>query len=278
MRVVIAEDSVLLRQGLARLLADEGFEVTGQVDNAADLLHRVSRDRPDVAIVDIRMPPSHSNEGLVAAERIRTSHPNVGVLVLSQYAEPAYALQLLESNATHIGYLLKDRVLDAGEIAAALRRITDGESVIDRTLVAQLVDRRRERSPLDDRGIADRLVVSHKAVEARGTRLRSQREPRAHAGRRSRAAHQRSPTRLSRDTPRVLPRHRAPGGFPGKAQMTRQEAPGPVARPGGAAHGKEASAYSPNAATRSSHPSKVPLKRVQKRLHSAAATASRETK
>ena len=183
MRVVIAEDSVLLRQGLARLLADEGFEVTGQVDNAADLLHRVSRDRPDVAIVDIRMPPSHSNEGLVAAERIRTSHPNVGVLVLSQYAEPAYALQLLESNATHIGYLLKDRVLDAGEIAAALRRITDGESVIDRTLVAQLVDRRRERSPLDDltdrerevlaliaegltdRGIADRLVVSHKTVE-----------------------------------------------------------------------------------------------------------------
>ncbi len=150
MRVVIAEDSALLRQGLERLLTDEGFEVTSAVDNADDLLRRIGFDSPDVAVVDIRMPPTHTDEGLVAAERIRSQHPDVGVLVLSQYSEPGYALQLLDSDATSVGYLLKDRVLDAGELATALRRIADGESVIDRTLVSRLVERREQGTPLDE--------------------------------------------------------------------------------------------------------------------------------
>ena len=183
MRVVIAEDSALLRQGLERLLADEGFEVTSAVDNADDLLRRIGFDSPDVAIVDIRMPPTHTDEGLVAAERIRATHPDVGVLVLSQYSEPAYALKLLDTGATSVGYLLKDRVLDAGELASALRRVADGESVIDRTLVSRLVERRESGTPVDeltarerevlalmaegltDRGIGERLVVSPKTVE-----------------------------------------------------------------------------------------------------------------
>ena len=122
MRVIVAEDSGLVRQGLAQLLTDEGMEVTSQVDNADDLLRRVAFDHPDVAIVDIRMPPTHSDEGLVAAEEIRDRHPNVGVLLLSQYVESEYALKLLRSSEEPVGYLLKDRVLDAGELADAVRR------------------------------------------------------------------------------------------------------------------------------------------------------------
>lgn len=183
MRVVIAEDSGLVREGIVRLLTDRGVEVTSQVDNPDDLLRRVGFDRPDVAIVDIRMPPTHTDEGLVASEEIRSRYPDVAVLVLSQYVEPEYALKLLDGGETHVGYLLKDRVLDAGELAAAVRRVAAGESVIDRQLVSQLVNRPRPPNPLDeltarerevlallaegltDRGIAERLVVTEKTVE-----------------------------------------------------------------------------------------------------------------
>lgn len=183
MRVVIAEDSGLVRQGLARLLTDQGMEVTSEVDNADDLLRRIVFDHPDVAIVDIRMPPTHTDEGLVAAEEIRARHPAVGVLVLSQYVESEYVLKLLRGGDQPVGYLVKDRVLDAGELADAVRRVAAGETVIDRELVSQLVNRPRQPSALDeltgrerevlalmaegltDRGIAERLFITQKTVE-----------------------------------------------------------------------------------------------------------------
>src|SRR3954454_4082797 len=121
MRVVIADASVLLREGLSRLLEDAGFEVVGQAGNAEDLLRKVRFDKPDVAIVDIRMPPTHTDEGLRAAKEIRTSHPEVGVLVLSQYVEPGYAMELLSESAEGVGYLLKDRISDIQDFTAAVR-------------------------------------------------------------------------------------------------------------------------------------------------------------
>ena len=183
MRLVIADDSVILREGLARLLREQGFEVVAQVGTAPELLAVVARLEPDLAIIDIRMPPSHTDEGLVAAEELRTRHPTVGVLVLSQYVEAEYALRLLERGERGAGYVLKDRVLDMTDLADAVRRVGEGGSVIDPTLVEQLVQRpsanggladltRRERDVLtlmaqglSDRGIAQRLVVTHKTVE-----------------------------------------------------------------------------------------------------------------
>jgi DNA-binding NarL/FixJ family response regulator len=183
MRLVLADDSVILREGLARLLGEQGFEVVAQVGTAPELLAVVARLEPDLAIIDIRMPPSHTDEGLVAAEELRTRHPTVGVLVLSQYVEAEYALRLLERGERGAGYLLKDRVLDMTDLADAVRRVGDGGSVIDPTLVEQLVQRpsangglekltQREREVLtlmaqglSDRGIAQRLVVTHKTVE-----------------------------------------------------------------------------------------------------------------
>lgn len=183
MRVVIADDTALLRQGLARLLSEAGVEVRGEARDAEQLLALVESERPDVAIVDIRMPPTHTDEGLVAAATIRERHPKVGVLVLSQYVEGAYALRLVTGADGGCGYLLKDRVLDAAELVAALERIAAGEVVVDRELVQQLLSRRRERDPLDDltereaevlrlmaegltdRGIAQRLWVTPKTVE-----------------------------------------------------------------------------------------------------------------
>ncbi|MGH2892356.1 MAG: response regulator transcription factor [Solirubrobacteraceae bacterium] len=182
-RVVIADDSVLLREGVARLLEDAGFEVVGRSGTPADLLLKVRSYDPDVALVDIRMPPTHTDEGLQAAKEIRQKHPRTGVLVLSQYAEPGYALELLQHSADGIGYLLKDRVNDLPEFTAAVRRVAAGGSALDASVVSQLVGRRRREDPLADLtprerevlelmaeglsnlAIAERLVVTERAVE-----------------------------------------------------------------------------------------------------------------
>jgi DNA-binding NarL/FixJ family response regulator len=182
-RVVIADDETLLREGLARLLADAGLSVVGKASTAAELLRRVELARPDVAIVDIRMPPTHTDEGLVAAQEIRSTHPAVGVLVLSHHVESRYAMRLLEEHPERSGYLLKERVSDLAVLLDALNRIADGECVLDPTIVSRLVARPREESVLDeltDRerevlalmaeghsndGICRRLVLSPKTVE-----------------------------------------------------------------------------------------------------------------
>jgi DNA-binding NarL/FixJ family response regulator len=148
MRIVIADDSVLLREGIARLLEDAGFEVVGQAGDADELLLKVRSYSPQVAIVDIRMPPSHTDEGLRAAREIREKYPETGVLVLSQYVEPEYALDLLSESAEGVGYLLKDRVADVGEFAGAVRRVGEGGSALDPAVVALLVGRSRNDDPI----------------------------------------------------------------------------------------------------------------------------------
>lgn len=151
MRVVVADDSVLLREGLVRLLSEAGFEVAGQAGDADTLLAIVEAQRPDVAIVDIRMPPTHTDEGLRAARQLRLRYPTMGVLVLSQYVRPSYALELLQDGAERVGYLLKDRVSDVGHLTDSLRRVAGGGSVLDPSVVAQLVGRPRSgATPLDD--------------------------------------------------------------------------------------------------------------------------------
>ncbi|MDQ3993663.1 MAG: response regulator transcription factor [Actinomycetota bacterium] len=183
MRVVLAEDSVLLREGVARILEEAGFEVVGKSGTADDLLLKVRSYAPDVAIVDIRMPPTHTDEGLRAAKEIRERHPDVGVLVLSQYVEPGYAFELLSESAEGVGYLLKDRVSDVKEFAEAVRRVADGGSALDPAIVSQLVGRRRKDDPValltprerevlelmaegrSNQGIAEHLVVTERAVE-----------------------------------------------------------------------------------------------------------------
>jgi DNA-binding NarL/FixJ family response regulator len=183
-RVVIADDSVLLREGVARLLAEAGFEVVGQAGDADELLREVADKRPDVAIVDIRMPPTHTDEGLRAARELRSRYPTLGVLVLSQYVRPSYAFELLADDARGVGYLLKDRVSDVRDLADAVNRVGDGGSVLDPSVVSQLVGRRRQgHDPIDDltererqvlaliaegrsnRAIAERLVITERTVE-----------------------------------------------------------------------------------------------------------------
>jgi serine/threonine-protein kinase len=184
MRVVIADDAMLIREGTARLLQDAGFEIAGKAGDAQELLRCVAQDRPDVAIVDIKMPPTHTDEGLVAAQEIRASYPEVGVLVLSQYLESRYALRLLQQHPERVGYLLKERVSDVAVLADAIRRVAEGECVLDPTIVARLVRRPRHKGPLDqltererevlaliaegrsNRSIAEMLVLSPKTVEA----------------------------------------------------------------------------------------------------------------
>ena len=185
MRIVIADDETLLRDGLARLLEDvEGFEVAGRCGDADALLRMVDARRPDVAVVDIRMPPHRGDDGLLAAQEIRRRHPAVGVLVLSHYLDSRYAARLLEEVPEGAGYLLKDRVSEVAVIADALRRIDDGECVIDPTIVSRLVARKRARGPLDvltkrerevlalvaeghsNGAIGDRLFLSRKTVDA----------------------------------------------------------------------------------------------------------------
>jgi DNA-binding NarL/FixJ family response regulator/class 3 adenylate cyclase len=189
MRVVLADDSVLLREGIARLLEDAGFEVVAQSGTADDLLRHVGMHKPDVALVDIRMPPTQSDEGLRAAQEIRERWPDTGVLVLSQYVEPTYAMELLGENAEGVGYLLKDRVSDVDEFAAAVRRVGEGGSALDPAVVSQLVGRRRRDDPLEDltprerevlelmaegrsnQAIAERMVITLRAVEKHVTSI-----------------------------------------------------------------------------------------------------------
>jgi DNA-binding NarL/FixJ family response regulator len=182
-RVAIAEDSVLLREGVARVLNDAGFDVVAQCETADDLLLKVRSFPPDVVIVDIRLPPTHNDEGLRAALEIRSNHPGVGVLVLSQYVEVGLALKLLADSAEGVGYLLKDRIGDVEEFVAAVRRVADGGSALDPIIVSTLLSRERPDDPIaqltprerdvlelmasgsSNQGIADSLVITVRAVE-----------------------------------------------------------------------------------------------------------------
>jgi DNA-binding NarL/FixJ family response regulator len=159
-RVVIADDETLLREGLARLLVEAGTDVVGTVGTADELVRKVELTRPDVAIVDIRMPPTQSDEGLVAAANIRARHPSVGVLVLSHHLESHYAMRLLEEHPGRSGYLLKERVKDVTVLVDALERVADGECVLDPTIVSRLVERPREPSPLDELTEREREVLA----------------------------------------------------------------------------------------------------------------------
>ena len=163
MRVVIADDSVLLRAGLVRLLEDAGFEVVAQASDAEDLLRKVRAHRPTVAVTDIRMPPTQTDEGLRAAQQIRREMPEVGVLVLSQYIDEGYAVELLQGSAEGIGYLLKDRVSDVSAFTDALRRVGEGGSALDPEVVTQLLGRRRTNDPLDRLTPREREVLGHMA-------------------------------------------------------------------------------------------------------------------
>src|SRR5947208_3590463 len=174
MRVVVADDVMLTREGIVRLLRDSGVDVVAEAEDADGLLRHVRLTRPDAAIVDIRMPPTHTDEGLVAAQRIRDEHPEVGVLVLSQYVEPSYAMRLIEEHPERVGYLLKERVFDVVILVDALRRITDAETVIDPTIVSRLIGRRRREDPLAELTEREREVLgliaeglSNKAIAAR---------------------------------------------------------------------------------------------------------------
>lgn len=174
MRVVVADDVMLTRQGIVSLLRDADVQVVAEAENAEALLRHVRLARPDVAIVDIRMPPTHTDEGLVAAQTIRAEDPAVGVLVLSQYIEPSYAMRLIEDHPERVGYLLKERVFDVAILVDALRRIVDGETVIDPTIVSRLVGRHRREDPLTDLTAREREVLSlvaeglsNKAIAAR---------------------------------------------------------------------------------------------------------------
>jgi DNA-binding NarL/FixJ family response regulator/class 3 adenylate cyclase len=188
-RVALADDTVLLREGVARLLAESGFEVVSQAGDAEDLLRHVGLYKPDVAVVDIRMPPTHTDEGLRAARAIRERFPGTGVLVLSQYVESGYALDLLSESAEGVGYLLKDRVSDVDQFAESVRRVAEGGSALDPAVVSQLVGRRRVDDPLDEltprerevlelmaegrsnQAIADRMYVTLRAVEKHVTSI-----------------------------------------------------------------------------------------------------------
>jgi DNA-binding NarL/FixJ family response regulator len=183
MQVAIAEDSVLLREGLARLLGEAGFDVIARCRDAEELRQLLKAQRPDVVIVDIRLPPTHTDEGLQAAVEIRSAYPDVGVLVLSQYVELGLAMKLLADSAEGVGYLLKDRISDVPDFLAAVRRVATRGSAVDPTIVSTLLSRRRSDDPLaqltprerevlelmaegtSNQGIADRLVITLRAVE-----------------------------------------------------------------------------------------------------------------
>ena len=183
MRVVVADDIMLIRSGVARLLSDAGVEVVGEAGDAETLLRLVALERPDVAVVDIRMPPTHTDEGLTAARRIREGWPETAVVVLSQYLEPRYAQRLLADQPGYLGYLLKERVSDIAVLIDAMHRVSEGECVLDPTIVARLMQRRRPASPLSklterereilalmaegrsNAGIAEALGVSERTVE-----------------------------------------------------------------------------------------------------------------
>ena len=202
LRVVIADDHVLLRQGVASMLEGEGFDVVAQAGDADDVIRKVNAHQPDVAVIDIRMPPNGTDDGLRAAIAIRQAHPEIGVLVLSQYVEAAYAVELIGDDARGVGYLLKDRVGDFEEFAGALRRVAAGGSVLDPEVVHWMFGRERVTSRLDEltprelevlglvaegcsnQAVADRLVISQRAVEKHVTSILSKlglpTEPAAH--------------------------------------------------------------------------------------------------
>lgn len=189
LRVALADDQMLLRAGIARLLEDAGMEVVAQSADAEDLLRKVGAHKPDVCVVDVRMPPTHTDEGLRAAAEIRASHPGVGVLVLSQYVEEAYALELFADGADGLGYLLKDRVADLDRFVESVRRVGEGGSALDPEVVGRLLGRRRREDPLaplsprerevlglmaegrSNSGIAEHLVVTERAVEKHVTSI-----------------------------------------------------------------------------------------------------------
>jgi len=189
MRVVLADDSMLLREGIARLLEEAGMEVVAQSGDAEDLLRKVGAHKPDVAIVDVRMPPTHTDEGLRAAAEIRDRFPKTGVLVLSQYIEESYAMELLGSHTEGVGYMLKDRVSDLDRFVEGVRRVGEGGSVLDPEVVSRLLGRRREADPLaeisprerdvlglmaegrSNHAIATELVVTERAVEKHVTSI-----------------------------------------------------------------------------------------------------------
>jgi DNA-binding NarL/FixJ family response regulator len=183
MRAVVADDIMLIRSGVARLLTDAGVEVVGEAGDAETLLRLVALERPDVAVIDIRMPPTHTDEGLAAARRIRDGWPETAVVVLSQYLEPRYAQRLLADQPGYLGYLLKERVSDIAVLIDAMHRVSEGECVLDPTIVARLMQRRRPTSPLtqltgrereilalmaegrSNAGIAEALGISERTVE-----------------------------------------------------------------------------------------------------------------
>ena len=189
MRVVVADDVMLTRAGITRLLGEAGVDVVGEAADAENLLREVAAKRPDIALVDIRMPPTHTDEGLIAAQAIRTQHPGVGVLVLSQYVEPVFAMRLIEDHPERSGYLLKERVFDIAFLIDALRRIAEGDTVIDPTIVSRLVGNQHRRGALaaltareqevlamiteglSNRAIAARLHLSERTVEAHVTQI-----------------------------------------------------------------------------------------------------------
>lgn len=189
MRVVVADDSVLLREGVVRVLEDDGFEVVGQAGDAEDLLRKVGAHSPDVAVVDIRMPPGNSDDGIQAAKKIRAEHPETGVLVLSQYLEESYALDLVADSAEGVGYLLKDRVAEIDRFTESVRRVGNGGSALDPEVVSHLLGRRRREDPLEvltarerevlalmaegrsNIAIAETLVVTERAVEKHVTSI-----------------------------------------------------------------------------------------------------------
>lgn len=174
MRVIVAEDVLLTREGIVHLLTDAGVVVVAAVEDGDALLREAARHLPDAVVVDIRMPPTHTDEGLVAARRIREAFPDTAVVVLSQYLEPAYALRLLDGDEERVGYLLKERVFHPAVLVDALRRVIEGEVVVDPTIVARIMGRKRARDPLADLSTREREVLalaaeglSNKAIAAR---------------------------------------------------------------------------------------------------------------